>query len=294
MNRTSIDWAEYSFNPVTGCQHGCTYCYAKRIAARFGADHSYFDAAYPDRPHLHYIRLNMEDQYIDLNFKDTKGYSMSVGNTESRSLYPFGFEPTFHEYRLDEPQYVKKPSRIFVGSMCDLFGDWVPDDWITKVLEACNKAPQHQYLFLTKNPLRYRCLVPVFDKWLPPNLKWGARPNWWCGATLTTAADTATFCRQLGEMKARGYHTWVSAEPLLEDIAPYMDWESIDWLVIGAMTGPGSTNRQPDKQWVYDLSSGALQHCVPLFQKQSLSHFWPDGQTIQQYPKAMTDKGGAT
>lgn len=293
MNRTKIDWADYSWNPVTGClgpdgRGSCSYCYAKRIAARFSADTYYFDGAYPDRPHLHYIRLNIEDEFIDLNFKDRNGRPMELGNLECRSLYPFNFEPTFHEYRLSEPQWVKKPSRVFVGSMGDTFGSWVLDEWITKVCEACDKAPHHTFLFLTKNPMRYRCLVSVFDKYLPPSLKWGARPNWWLGATFDTASDTSTFRDHLAEIKARGYHTWASAEPLLEDIAPMIDWEdSIDWLVIGAMTGPGAKNRQPQRAWVEALIEGAKAHNIPVFMKRSLQTL-VDEPLIQQYPKAMT------
>ncbi|MFR1061782.1 MAG: DUF5131 family protein [Enterocloster sp.] len=59
--------------------------------------------------------------------------------------------PTFHKYRLNEYQN-KKSRNIFVCSMADLFGEWVPDEWIEEVFEACDNAPQHNYLFLTKNP----------------------------------------------------------------------------------------------------------------------------------------------
>ena len=236
MNRTRIDWADYSWNPVTGCTHCCDYCYARRIAERFGG--------------------------------------------------PDGFKPTFHPERLSEPLWVKKPSRVFVCSMADLFGDWVPDEWITQVLAACEAAPQHQYLFLTKNAGRYETLFR--EKVV--------HPNWWLGTTCDTLDHTFSMTvddptgAAMMLLHRRGWHTWASAEPLLEDIAPRFDManEMIDWLVIGAMTGPGSKNRQPDFKWIHDLSSQALQHGVPLFQKQSLSHFWPDGKTIQEYPKAMT------
>lgn len=238
MNRTSIDWAEYSWNPVTGCAKGCDYCYARRIAERFGG--------------------------------------------------PDGFKPTFHEERLSEPLWVKKPSRIFVGSMCDLFGDWVPQGWINGVMNAAWAAPQHQYLFLTKNPERYERLF-IYQKKVKPHA------NWWLGATFDTANDTSTYRDHLWPLHESGWHTWASAEPLLEDITENMEWEdTIDWLVIGAMTGPGSKNRQPQRAWVWNLSSSALQHGIPLFQKQSLAHFWPDGKTIQEYPKAMLSLAGKT
>ena len=231
MNRTKIDWAEYSFNPVTGCRGTCSYCYARRIAERFHG--------------------------------------------------PDGFKPTFHEERLSEPGKITKPSRIFVCSMADLFGDWVPDEWIDVVFDACAANPQHQYLFLTKNPMRYEALF-LWKRKVTPH------PNWWLGATFDTGNDTSTFRDHLWPLHESGWHTWASAEPLLEDITPYMEWEdTIDWLVIGAMTGPGSKDRQPKKEWVDGLSSAALQRAIPLFQKQSLAKFYPDGKTIQEYPAAM-------
>ncbi len=227
MNRTKIDWADWTWNAVTGCLHNCDYCYARRIAERFGG--------------------------------------------------PDGFKPTFHEERLSEPLWVKKPSRIFVCSMADLFGEWVPADWITHVLAACEAASQHQYLFLTKNPARY--LAAFGDRRLIA--------HWWLGATCTTREDTLTVTQELAQISAMGWHTWVSAEPLLEDIAPYIEWDYINWLVIGAMTGPGSKNRQPKADWVYDLTAHAIVHHIPVFQKQSLKQFDPLRDLTQEYPKAM-------
>ncbi len=233
MNRTSIDWAQYSWNPVTGCQHDCDYCYARRIAERFHG--------------------------------------------------PDGFRPTLHEERMSELDKIKKPSRIFVCSMADLFGYWVPDDWIIQVLLACHDHPQHQYLFLTKNP---ECYERLFIYQSLFNL----HPNWWLGATFDTANDTSTFRDHLWPLHESGWHTWASAEPLLEDIAPYMEWkDTIDWLVIGAMTGPGSKNRQPQREWVRKLVIEADNHGIPVFMKRSLQPLF-DEPLIQQYPKTMTVK----
>jgi protein gp37 len=107
------------------------------------------------------------------------------------------------------------------------------------------------------------------------------------GATFDTANDTSTFRDHLAEIKARGYHTWASAEPLLEDIAPMMDWEdSIDWLVIGAMTGPEAKNRQPQREWVEALVEGAKVHSIPVFMKKNLAGVW-QVPLIQELPKEI-------
>ena len=132
MNKTKIDWCDSTWNPVTGCLHGCEYCYARSIAHRFsGGGENWTD-----------------DKTIVL---DKKMY----GEEEEKAIpYPYGFIPTFHRYRLND--YIGKKGRnIFVCSMADLFGEWVPDSWIKEVFKACENAPQHNYLFLTKNPIRY-------------------------------------------------------------------------------------------------------------------------------------------
>ena len=129
MNKTKIDWATMSWNPVTGCRHGCPYCYARRTAHRFDAGLE-DDKAMPGGLHV-----------LDSKIKATP--------------YPFGFEPTLHRYRLNLPERTAEPQTVFVCSMADLFGKWVPTSWIVEVLDACQRAPQHRYLFLTKNPARY-------------------------------------------------------------------------------------------------------------------------------------------
>ena len=129
--KTKIDWVDATWNPVTGCLHGCEYCYARRIAERFGTHKKY------ERPY---------DPVLDVPIRRVR---------TKPEPYPYGFQPTFHKYRLDEPARWTKPRNIFVCSMADLFGDWVPDEWIDDVIKATQRALQHRYLFLTKNPERY-------------------------------------------------------------------------------------------------------------------------------------------
>ena len=93
--------------------------------------------------------------------------------------HPVGFEPVMHKYRLPMPAQKKKPAKIFVCSMADLFGAWVPDNWIKEVFSACEAAPWHAYLFLTKNPRRYKG-DPI---WYYSRHK--MQKNWWFGASIT-------------------------------------------------------------------------------------------------------------
>jgi len=76
------------------------------------------------------------------------------------------FIPHTHFEQLDKLKQWKKPKTIFVQSMGDLFGDWVPDEWIEKVFDACLESPQHRYLFLTKNPKRY---IKILSKYQTPH-----------------------------------------------------------------------------------------------------------------------------
>ena len=144
---TKIDWCDTSWNPVTGCYHDCKYCYARRIAERFGG----------------YSRdeSDMRVKYISDNgtYELCRPLMRSDGDGKSRqAAYPFGFAPTLHRYRLELPKRWTNPRTIFVCSMADLFGEWVPDEWIEEVFKACEAAPWHRYLFLTKNPVRYNRL----------------------------------------------------------------------------------------------------------------------------------------
>lgn len=122
MNNSKIEWCDMTWNPVTGCLHGCPYCYARRIAERFGG------------------RLDDGNKLHDLKIKS---YRKDKQGKLRYDPFPFGFEPTFHRYRLDEPQRVRKPQTVFVCSMADLFGDWVPDEpcpWLDELNGAIEAA----------------------------------------------------------------------------------------------------------------------------------------------------------
>lgn len=233
MNKTKIEWCDSTWNPVTGCFHGCEYCYARRIAHRFGKE----VPDYSGYPNSH-GGIHMVDNKFDSN------------------PYPFLFESTFHAYRLDEPQRQEKARAIFVCSMADLFGDWVPDEWIGEVFAACEKAPQHRYLFLTKNPARYMKLARA--GMLPDN------QNFWYGSTTDTP-DAPFFWSD--------YHnTFVSIEPMLEAFPAEEDCavKKVGWIILGAMTGPGSKAHQPKKEWIDPLVEDARALAVPVFMKDSL------------------------
>lgn len=234
MNKTKIEWTDYTWNPVTGCwgpggtaekPKRCSYCYAERVAQRFNND-----------------RMN------------------------PRGPRKEPFPPEFHFYRLDQPHKVKKPAKIFVCSMADLFGDWVPDRWIRDIINVVLNCPHHTFQFLTKNPKRLK----DFNSW--PS-------NCWIGITVTNQADADGRLPWL--LQADAPVKFVSHEPLLsgldrESLGAYRG--QIDWAIIGAMTGPGAVKPQPE--WVQGLIDQYRAAGVPVFLKDNLNWF----KKIQEWP----------
>lgn len=255
MDKTKIDWADASWNPVTGCLHGCAYCYARKIAERFGSKQK------PES--IERSVLNAPVRCTDL-YSYMRMAGISAGKVQP---YPFGFFPTFHRYKLNEPLHWKKPRTIFVCSMADLFGDWVPDEWIEQVFEACEAAPQHKYLFLTKNGKRY---LELARKGIMPDAD-----NFWYGCSVTRPDAPFFFSDK--------YKTFASIEPILE---PF-DWvpglkriELPDWIIVGAETGNRKNKVRPGKDWLGGIVNGCAEHNIPLFMKESLHNLM--GADFQQ------------
>lgn len=165
--------------------------------------------------------------------------------------YPEGFEHHYwHPRRLAEPLKLKKPARIFLDSMSDLFGAWVPDEQIYAILDVCDRAGWHTFQLLTKNAprlLRFK---------FPPNVWVGAStpPDFMFGKQLTANQKARMLSRTLhilGRVAARV--KWMSFEPLSWDVAPIVaDYQPLHWAVIGAASR-GSVYYQPDPRHVENL-----------------------------------------
>lgn len=271
--KTKIDWCDSTWNPVTGCLHGCEYCYARKIAKRFGGV-NYEDELENRYGEYDVVRLHAEEDVHELDRPIADFYS------GKKAPYPWEFDPTFHRYRLDEPQSWKKPRNIFVCSMADLFGDWVPDEWIVEVFKACEKAPQHRYLFLTKNPGRLVEMANAYtvrqwnerhsDKRHPSTDEYNGvlalpqHDNWWFGSSL----DSADAQRFNGGF---GWNTFSSIEPLMEDMQMGIgSFGSDRWIIIGAETGNRRNKVIPERAWIDNIQEAAALTGVKVFMKESL------------------------
>jgi protein gp37 len=268
MKYTKIEWADRTWNPITGCLHDCPYCYARRIVCRFGLD---FAPRIGDVG-FHGCKYDSADG-IDTMMELDKPYRKD-GRIEP---YPMAFHPTFHRYKLDRPQGVTKRQNVFVGSMGEVFGAWVPDKWIADILDACKSAPQHRYLFLTKNPARYR---QVFLSPLD------YRHNMYFG---TTATDGESFGAMAEEVFA--YHTnsrnkvFVSIEPLLGEITERNLYKIkyLRWVIIGAETGNRKDRVTPERAWIESIVHRCRAAGTPVFLKNNLAKIWGE-PLIREYP----------
>lgn len=277
LHKTRIDWCSHTWNPVTGCLHGCDYCYARKTALRFGLH----PCEKPGKPPLEILPKGSGCFYVE---EPTKLYN-EKGEYIRSTPYPAGFAPTYHAYTLDYPEKREIPSSVFVSSMGDLFGEWVPDIWIEDVFNACFRAPWHTYLFLTKNPQRYAELEEAGK--LP------AEKNFWYGATATNAEQMNKAANAMGNLTTLA-KTFLSIEPLMEDITESPGWATampgsyvpyFGWLIIGGMTG-GRKDQKPKREWVEKIVTYAREHRIPVFMKENLAPTWGD-DLIQEYPHDM-------
>lgn len=269
MDKTKIAWTDATWNPIRGCSRvseGCRNCYAEAMAARFSG------------PGLPYEGLAADGRW-----------------TGKVRLVP---------KHLADPLRWRKPRRIFVNSMSDLFHEGLPDEYIDKVFAVMcigNASPQHTFQILTKRPERMRAYMSdpktpfrvhsqiVHDitvKGYYPNeggCDWRATP-WppprvWLGVSVEDQRTADERIRLLTETPAA--LRFVSAEPLLGPIDLRIDLSSwarplmfggeivfhaLDWVIVGGESGPKA--RPCDVGWIRQIVKDCAATKVPVFVKQ--------------------------
>lgn len=235
---TTISWTDQTWNPTSGCDRvspGCDNCYALTLAKRLKA----------------------------------MGQPRYQNDGDPRTSGP-GFKLTLHPEALDEPFHWRKPRRVFVNSMSDLFHKDVPYRFIRDVFDVmrcCNgmvtaggqRMPSHTFQVLTKRPQRMAELALDralgYDPAHPP-------ANVWLGTSIET--DRYTFrADYLRDTPAAV--RFLSLEPLLGPL-PSLDLTGINWVIIGGESGPGA--RPMELAWAEDIAARAQAAGVAVFVKQ--------------------------
>ena len=243
---TKIEWADKTWNPVTGCtpiSEGCENCYAARAAHRLA--------------HI-----------------EGSGYGNGVDSPNPRGA----FDVELRRERFCQPMSWRKPRRVFVCSMGDLFHPDVEFEWIRDIWQAASFAPQHTYMILTKRPAR----MLKFTKWLKVH---GARwlDSMWLGVTVEnqTRADERIPILLQTPAAVR----FVSVEPMLGPVdfrkVPGFNRVGLDlsrwWVICGGETGPGARPMRPE--WAMSLQDQCQVAGVPFFFKQ-----WGEWVSPSQMP----------
>jgi protein gp37 len=166
--------------------------------------------------------------------------------------YLDGFAVRTHEHMLGHPLRWKKPLRIFVNSMSDLFHADIPVEFIERVFEVMNKANWHQYQVLTKRSERLRELSD--------RMAW--QPQIWMGVSV----ENQRHAFRIDDLRRTGAAVkFLSLEPLLGPL-PNLNLENIDWVIVGGESGPGARPMKPE--WVADIQEQCARAGVKFFFKQ--------------------------
>jgi protein gp37 len=245
-NSRGIEWCDFTWNPVRGCQHGC--------------------------------RWEMPDGSI------AECYAELIAERVAQKAYPLGFEHHYwNPHVLEEPLKLKEPARIFMDSMSDLMGHWVPKEEVLQVLNICEQAPQHRFLLLTKNAPRLREFQFPSNVWVgvsaPPSIMFGKR--------LSFSQQKRMVTRQLEILNEVDVPVrWMSIEPLSFDIAPLLENSNLQWAVVGAATN-GRLTYQPEPEWVQNVLDVLDAQGTKVFFKGNLQwHEWREEFPVQAQPLA--------
>lgn len=218
---SKIEWTESTWNPVRGCtrvSEGCRFCYAERIAARFSDD-------------------GMAYEGLAKNTKAGPRWTQKVKVVREVIKAPLKW---------------KKPRRIFVNSMSDIFHEKILLSDIQEIFDVMEEANWHQFQLLTKRAerlLEYNSELP----W-PPNV--------WMGVSVE---DEQVMHRIDALRQTDAQIKFLSLEPLIGPL-PDLELSGIDWVIVGGESGPGA--RPMDEAWVLAIRDRCAEAEVPFFFKQ--------------------------
>jgi protein gp37 len=224
MAETQIEWTDATWNPVAGCSivsAGCTNCYAMQMAKR--------------------LEAMQVEKYKGLTRRSGKRTIWNGVVREDRTA-------------LTIPYSWKKPKKIFVNSMSDLFHDGVSDEFILAVWKVMRETPQHNYQILTKRPERMANIILSRIGTVLPNV--------WLGTSIENA-DVSMRANDLRSVPAA--IRFISFEPLIGSIGS-IDLSGIHWAIVGGESG--SAARPIREEWIDEIYHQCAEQKTAFFFKQ--------------------------
>lgn len=267
---TKIEWADLTLNIIPGCSkisEGCRNCYAERSAAMC--------ANYGNADYQQVVRTDENAQHY---------------------IQKWNGRTVFIEKNLHKPLSIKKPKKIFINSMGDVFHPENSFEQIDKIMSMIALCRRHTFQILTKRIDRafeyfmvhlmdpadqladaafswtknddLSCQVAnSINGWLNDeyNVSWPMK-NLWLGTSVENQRTADIRRKHLQKLSKAGFMTWVSSEPRIGRIS-WENWEFIDWLVTGGETG--DSNTEPlNPRWVLDDVEWTKSYNIPFFFKQ--------------------------
>ena len=238
MKKTMIEWVKnpdgtqgYSWNPITGCRNGCSYCYARKLA-----------------------NGRLKSRYLANTNVVYKGsfHDLAVSPILTDPFYPrewFDRRERFLES--------KKPKGVFVCDMSDLFGIGIPESWTQCVLETIKVCPEHRFYLLTKQPQNL--------------IKWSPFPdNCWVGVSATDNEMAFNASCNLILVEARiKYISFEPLLGRIGPAVLDLLTKQIKWVIIGAQT-PHSIKTAPKWEWIKEIIEACDKSSIPVFLKNNL------------------------
>ena len=248
--KTAIAWTDATWNPIVGCSKvsaGCVNCYAEKAAAG--------------------PRLQKITQYAAVTRCDRwTGWTSVVAS------------------QIDKPLHWKKPRRVFVCSMGDLFHERNDPEWIDAVFSVISRCPQHTFQVLTKRP---RAMLNYFLRKQPGAGAQRAPANVWLGVSVE---DQDFVARIIDLFQIDATVHFISYEPALGPLvlSPAMI-EGLHWVIAGGESGANARPCHID--WFRAIRDQCVAARTPFFFKQlggarkgNLDEFL-DGREWKEFPK---------
>ena len=200
--------------------------------------------------------------------------------------FSYGFEPRFHPSRLHEPATKMKPSKIFVCSMGEMFGEWVNKQWVDEIIRVMENNPRHTFQILTKCPENLEMFLKDRDMKLPNNV--------WIGVSvdMSQKLNRVEYLRTV-DCGVR----FISFEPLHSDMGLNDDTvannflKDIGWVIVGAETGRRRNRIEPEQEWITRIVNACKERDIPVFLKDNIGPYYR-GTLIQQFPDGGYRHGG--